>query len=62
MAQNPTESIFSAIGIMSSVLILVARRDWCPSLNVLSWILMGFLGPVSKRLSILNLLLFDLTL
>ena len=42
-AQNPTPSILSAMGIMSSVVIRVAKMDWWPSRKVLSW---NFTGPM----------------
>jgi hypothetical protein len=40
--KKPTLSIFSAIGSMDSVRILVAINDWWASRNVVSVILMGF--------------------
>jgi hypothetical protein len=44
--KKPTWSIFSAIGIIASVRILVAIKDWCASLNVVSVILTGLLGGI----------------
>jgi hypothetical protein len=42
MEKKPTMSIFSAIGSIDSVRILVAINDWWASRNVVSVILMGF--------------------
>ena len=42
--KNPTLSISSAIGNISRVLILVAKRDWCASRNVVSII---FILPIA---------------
>jgi hypothetical protein len=52
-------SSIEAMGSISAVVILVAKRDWCPSLSVKSVMCKGFLAiDVSFLLSLFSFLLY----